>query len=307
MHEGTSKQRFAARLSELVSECHSSRKALARSLGRSEASFANWLKGTTLPNSREIVNRLERLLGEEGASLRPGELVELWVAADEERRGTEGDGQQEDSDVKAGPGTRLLPLPPGRRLLSAAFVLLIAASVVSLWLTTRHRPREAERAIVSPIYRVDADRTTGAHVHELPPGSRVDQWFTATQHGVIRLAAMIGRDPQTAPPPVPDGGPVGRVRFQLLDDRDRVLADRTVQARNNVETVVTLEQPVPLEVGKRYILRVTNRADVILGFYFNRNPYPRDGTILYGAVDPPGVSSHEHALSGNVLGSPLRP
>lgn len=151
-----------------------------------------------------------------------------------------------------------------------------------------------------PIFSVDADRRKGAHVHEMPQGSFVDQEFRATLPVVVQVAIVIGRDPNTAPPAVPDGGPIGLIRIQLLE-RGTVLLTKTVEARNNVETMVDLA-PLRVEVGKTYILRVTNVASAVLGFYFNTNPNPQNRTVLHDAVDPPGVAPHEHALSARILG-----
>jgi hypothetical protein len=152
-----------------------------------------------------------------------------------------------------------------------------------------------------PIFTVDADRKKGAHVHEMPRGSFVDQEFRATLPTLVQVAVVIGRDPRTAPPPIPDGGPIGPIRVQFLE-RGTVLVAKTVEARNNVETMVDLGPPLRVEVGRTYILRVTNIAPTVLGFYFNINPDPQNRTVLHGAVDPPGVAPHEHALSARILG-----
>jgi hypothetical protein len=195
---------------------------------------------------------------------------------------------------------------------AAAMLLLLALFLAGIGLRGLQNKALAPSPVIAPttssripsgvpIFSVDADRRKGAHVHEMPRGSFVDQEFRATLPAVVQVAVVIGRDPNTAPPPVPDGGPIGPIRVQLLE-RGIVLVTKNVEARNNVETMVDLDPPLRVEAGRTYTLRVANIAPTVLGFYFNTNPNPQNRTVLHGAVDPPGVAPHQHALSARILG-----
>lgn len=146
------------------------------------------------------------------------------------------------------------------------------------------------------MYSVSADQSQGAHVHEIPPWSSVEQQFQATLPKILRVAVVIGRSGR------PDRAPIGVVRFEFRGCTTEPI-NSTVQAINNVETLVEFSSPVEVSTGKTCALHVTNFGQGVLGFYFNQDSDPQHRTVLHGATDPPGdPTPHDHALSGHVLG-----
>jgi hypothetical protein len=223
-------------------------------------------------------------------------------------------GREASASPSVGVPPALEPSPHRRRRGLLIPMLVLVAVVASLiyiaisWASNRQSRTafpspSSQTGATSPIsqvkvlYRTDADTAKGAHVHELPPGGSVDQQFRAVTPKIVRLAAVIGSSDFA------DRAEIGRVRFELLDCT-AVPVTHDVDAFNNVDTVVTLDPPVPLNQGQMCTLRVTNLEQArTLGLYFNRNPNPENQTVLHGAVDPPGASApHEHDLSGQVLG-----
>lgn len=327
----SSQIRFARYLDELISRYFNSRAALARGVGVTESTILAWRTGKNCPSSQRLATRLanvlEKHIKEQGGEFDREKFMQLWHAADKERsqrKGRKPHKQPSDIDSPVEPDT---PHPvedsttratepgigdsqPNRRRTMVILVLVIVVVAASLlyvavnWGTSPQagaptQPSATTTGPLSPtavLYRIDADSAKGAHVHELPQGSSVDQQFRATVPKIVRLAAIIGSDA------FPDEVVIGKVQFQLLDCTT-VRVDYTVDALNNIDTVVTLDPPVSVNPGQICTLRVTNLEQRTLGFLFNRNPNPENKTVLHGAVDPPGASTpHEHALSGHVLG-----
>lgn len=327
----SSQVRFARYLDMLISRYFNSQAELAQALDVADSTVSAWRRGTHLPNSQRQATDLARVLKyhieKQDGTFHRENFMQLWDAANKERRQRQGvkpptqlperdsslepdsPPPLEDTTTRAtGPG--IGDSQPNRRRTMVILVLVMVAVAASLlyvavnWGSSPQvgaptQPSATTTGPLSPtavLYRIDADSAKGAHVHELPTGSSVDQQFRATVPKIVRLAAIIGSDAFR------DKEKIGRVQFQLLDCTTAPV-DHTVDALNNIDTVVTLDPPVSVNPGQICTLRVTNLDEKTLGFLFNRNPNPENKTVLHGAVDPPGASTpHEHALSGHVLG-----
>jgi hypothetical protein len=321
----SSQMRFARYLDELISSYFYSRAALARGVGVTESTIRAWRTGLNCPGSQRLAMRLadvlENHIKEQGGEFDREQFMRLWVAADNarsQRKARRPDEQPSDIDSPVEPDSpppvedstpRASDSLPNRRRTMVILVLAIVAAASLLYVAVNWgtspqagAPTQSSATTIGPLsptlflYRIDANPATGAHVHELPQGSSVDQQFRATAPKIVRFPAIIGSDA------FPDGAIIGKVQFQLLDCTT-VRVDRTVDALNNIDTLVTLDSPVQVNPGQMCTLRVTNLAQRTLGFFFNHNPNLENQTVLHGAVDPPGASTqHEHALSGHVLG-----
>jgi transcriptional regulator with XRE-family HTH domain len=291
---------FGHAIRKLLSESNLSQQQLAnrlRKAGFESASpprVSEWINGHKPLKDIEIVNEIIKIIKATGTSVDEKRLLHLWKASlDEPRKPPHESVSSRSAAFSPALGFKYVRF----RILLAALLLAVLALAVLLNLKMRPDERSPQgSARTALMYAMDADRTKGAHVHEIPPGSAVDQSFPATMPRVLRLAVIVGREGH------PDGAEIGKIDLQLLGC-SRMPINWTREARNNIDTLVEPGSPVDVEVGKTCTLRVTNRARITLGFWFNQNASPQYGTILHGAIDPPGDPvPHGHALSGHVLG-----
>lgn len=181
--------------------------------------------------------------------------------------------------------------------------------------TPTRTPRETPSRTPAPVatgstpvgqvfYDVNSDNGDGAVVAEIHPGGGVEQPFTPTAYQVSFVGVVTSRDPSRGPavadPACPDTA-VGKVRYEVVHRDGRVLRDSgDLPACRDTATPRTLNPPLPVEAGERYILRVTNRTDTILSIYFNRAPGVEPFLRIRDEVD--ATAARGKSVSGRISG-----
>jgi hypothetical protein len=114
------------------------------------------------------------------------------------------------------------------------------------------------------IIEATNDTHQGAGPRQITVNGYVVQPFIATDPFVTRAFVVIGWNPRVT------GGPVGRLRFELLDASGRVLATAdSLDPMNNSGTDGSFDRPVRVTPGSAYAFKVVNTSGYTVGVYFD--------------------------------------
>ncbi len=154
------------------------------------------------------------------------------------------------------------------------------------------------------FHDVNSNNGQGSVIAEIRPDGGVEQPFTPTAYQVGFVGVVTSRDPSHGPAvvdPACPGTAVGAVRYAILDRSGQVLRESAdLPACRDTATPWTLDPPLPVAAGERYILRVVNRTDTILSIYFNSVPGVEPYIRISGAIDD--TAARGKSVSGRISG-----